>query len=844
MKRIFLLVLVFISLKSYSQYPVNQILGSDSTIITSKGAFKSRLIHFNFVDTLDANSQHIDEYPGAHIFTVSDNKLWYRSADTSAWLLSIGGGRDTIGVTYDLFTDSLVNGVNVGHQVIHRFHSDGLISGTGIVSWTGTGLTFAVSPAIFFHNGNIYNTPADTITLDPADPTDGRIDAIAVDTIPDVIKITGTASPTPVTPQEEVSSQIILATILLNAGDLVPSNVAVNKIYDENIEWTTSTTGTVVIDYDDTNNPYIGTKAAFVSEYNNNSKLLFTYSGTETVDPGETLKLFFYSNGAFTNKLRIQFFTGAAKASESITLSSAHGLNPLDSNNYQNISIPLSAFKWFTTTFNRLVITHIGSDISGTKGYYLDNIQLQTGVINIPPSIDYSNKVDSVTIVSGSYYYWIKGIKYLIGTAGSTRFGIEDVTGVQHRSIDMDAFNFTFTNPTNIKVADAGNNDVVILSGGVGGDGLVSVFKTGTSEAANLASGYMDMTNVGGFTGRVSGLNLTAHRFVEIPNADGTLALSVNGSLTNAAGDIVITADNGLTWASNNVKLGGTALSANTTIPTSANSLTINSSSSDATFTAANTGTGIGLIGVHTTGTAIYGSATTGTSISGEATTGYAGNFHVFPTSTNTVVGVVKIRRSVGSGSGANGIGGALEFYTELGSGGSVPITNTIVSKLTDVTAGTYTSQLLFTGKNSAAAVDLFKLDGNGDATVVNLAGTGSRTVLADANGVLSAPVSDKRLKTNISPVSKWVDVLSLLKDEKKRGVFYNWKDHKKGTAKEIGFVAQGFEDIKGMTGTMNNTGYKYMNYDRVTAILWEQNRLLLERIEALEKMLNDLLKR
>jgi hypothetical protein len=50
-----------------------------------------------------------------------------------------------------------------------------------------------------------------------------------------------------------------------------------------------------------------------------------------------------------------------------------------------------------------------------------------------------------------------------------------------------------------------------------------------------------------------------------------------------------------------------------------------------------------------------------------------------------------------------------------------------------------------------------------------------------------------------------------------------------------LGFIAQSFEDIPGLTGTMTKTGHKYLNYERVTAILWEQNRILLSRIEGLE---------
>jgi hypothetical protein len=95
MKKILLFLLILISLKSFSQYPALQTLGSDSTLVSSKGAFKSRLINFIFVDTLTANLQHIKQYPGAQIFTSSDNKVRVRNSTATAWL-ELGSSLSTV----------------------------------------------------------------------------------------------------------------------------------------------------------------------------------------------------------------------------------------------------------------------------------------------------------------------------------------------------------------------------------------------------------------------------------------------------------------------------------------------------------------------------------------------------------------------------------------------------------------------------------------------------------------------------------------------------------------------------------------------------------------------------
>lgn len=114
----------------------------------------------------------------------------------------------------------------------------------------------------------------------------------------------------------------------------------------------------------------------------------------------------------------------------------------------------------------------------------------------------------------------------------------------------------------------------------------------------------------------------------------------------------------------------------------------------------------------------------------------------------------------------------------------------------------------------------------SGVNTLIDLSGTGSRAVIADASGELSAPISDARKKKNLLPIANYVDVIGMLRNPKIHGIFYNWIDPKRGKEQEIGFTAQMFESVQGLTGTMTNTGDKYLNYDRISALLWEQNRL------------------
>ncbi len=141
----------------------------------------------------------------------------------------------------------------------------------------------------------------------------------------------------------------------------------------------------------------------------------------------------------------------------------------------------------------------------------------------------------------------------------------------------------------------------------------------------------------------------------------------------------------------------------------------------------------------------------------------------------------------------------------------------------------------LHVGGNTDPGDNNLLVDGTGQIT--NLAGTGTRAVLADTNGLLSAPVSDERLKKNISSVGSEV-AMEMLEDPKIHAVNFQWKDETKGDAKELGFTYQQFEPYKVPGLTFFDKGFGGINYEKITCLLWEQNRGLLERIKKLENEL------
>lgn len=194
-----------------------------------------------------------------------------------------------------------------------------------------------------------------------------------------------------------------------------------------------------------------------------------------------------------------------------------------------------------------------------------------------------------------------------------------------------------------------------------------------------------------------------------------------------------ITADNGLTAnTATNVRLGGTALVANTAILTSVFSLTIPSSNATGSLIATNSGSGVAGQFSSTNGDAVYGTSTNAAGVTGiaqgsgsgmvaQSSTGFiiegftsasAGAiFQVNPASTNTIIPVLQLSRS-SSGTAANNIGGSIEFYTETSSG--QPLSNSLVSRFTIVDNATRTSQFIIRGINNAITADKLVIEGDG----------------------------------------------------------------------------------------------------------------------------------
>jgi hypothetical protein len=132
---------------------------------------------------------------------------------------------------------------------------------------------------------------------------------------------------------------------------------------------------------------------------------------------------------------------------------------------------------------------------------------------------------------------------------------------------------------------------------------------------------------------------------------------------------------------------------------------------------------------------------------------------------------------------------------------------------------------------------DRLSIAAAGAVTINNLAGSGSRAVLADVNGVLSAPVSSITTKENVQPLAYGLNELLQINP-----VSFDYINKDKwGEERNLGFIVEDmFPVIPEVMGTMNN-GDMYLDMTKLIPVLTkaiqEQNAL----IKALEQRIINL---
>jgi hypothetical protein len=307
--------------------------------------------------------------------------------------------------------------------------SNQLISGGGVF-WTGD-LDFTVSAAVYQIAGVVYNSIQTDVSLDTADPTDDRIDIIAVDDTGTVVVITGTPAPVPAAPDVDPLSQLQLTFIFVAAGATVP--VITNEdIYLENAEYTTSTNSAGTINLASTSNPFAGTKDIEATLAIANNRIFFQRpSGTINLADFSTLTLNLRSKAAWpaAKGLTLTWMMGAAVVGIPVVIKSGtFGFISSNTTTYQQITIPVGFFSTGSLPVDRLRLNVTGG--GAAIGFYLDNVILQGG-LTPPPPPDPGEDSSIVTLTNGDVVSHALGNIVYISAANTAKLAKANASGTK-----------------------------------------------------------------------------------------------------------------------------------------------------------------------------------------------------------------------------------------------------------------------------------------------------------------------------------------------------------------------------------------------------------------------------
>lgn len=265
-----------------------------------------------------------------------------------------------------------------------QFNIPSRFNGYAYAVWSGTGLVFDVYWPSYYIENVLYPAGSGQVTLNTADPTNPRLDVIAVDST-GVIKITGTADTNPVKPTVNVMTQLEITTVLITAGATTPS-ITNTDVYKENAEWTgASNNGTVT--FNNTTTPFAGTYCVNSGSFNNTHYIRFTSAVSYSVGDFGLLKFYLRLSASFasTTYINVRLWNSTTAVSSTVAITSGlYNFNRTVVGSYQQIVVPISAFSFTSSIFDRIEFTFVGSNTSGFK---MDNIILETGSGSSPTAV-------------------------------------------------------------------------------------------------------------------------------------------------------------------------------------------------------------------------------------------------------------------------------------------------------------------------------------------------------------------------------------------------------------------------------------------------------------------------
>tara|TARA_R110000772_G_scaffold145504_1_gene255436 strand:+ start:1923 stop:3923 length:2001 start_codon:yes stop_codon:yes gene_type:complete len=307
----------------------------------------------------------------------------------NGFFISLGDVNDADYIGKDGFVPVVTTESGLKLQPLPQVQENGLISG-GIVQWTGTGYDFNVSPASARFDYILLNSDSDVLTLATPDVTNDRIDLFVLDITFDANGfpismaanfITGTPAATPVEPQIDPSYQIRLTSVVVTASSTIPT-LTDELIYDENVEWTGSSSGTGTVAFNSSTDPYQGALSVETTNIESFFSVIFDNGSDLDITNYQTFGAFIKLKSSWVNNRINPFIRFLTSADVPICPWKVLTLNKENTSTYQFIGLNIEEIDFVNNTFSKIEFQYRKRDNGSVAvdGYFLDAVKLEAGI--------------------------------------------------------------------------------------------------------------------------------------------------------------------------------------------------------------------------------------------------------------------------------------------------------------------------------------------------------------------------------------------------------------------------------------------------------------------------------
>lgn len=381
--------------------------------------------------------------------------------------------------------------------------------------------TFLAKADDYVIGGALYAAVPTIITLNPSDEFLDRTDVFVADAYGNIFVQEGVSSNPAVAPEVNESLLVRISHVDVNKNTLVPTGVAATTIYNENsgtaggeFNAVVTTNNGATIDLE-ASGAYQNIKCIKVLNGRNE---IITFTPALPVSFSSGFNAFTMRvkslNALFNANITVRLYKNGEKVAKALLLDD-HGYNYKNTTDWQLVSMSVSDFAPYALDFDAVHVVFEDPSFSGKSELLMDSLQYQVGVY-VPPVqaiIEYTSQLINN------------------GDGASPFLTILDLPGAL--SLDLQQIcTIGYTTNTNLitqaqrssgtRVAktllvelgdydDTGNSTKVVIN-----DAAKTVTFNGDMAVKNQLSSFAAMFGTA---------LLTADRDIEIPNADGTLAL-------------------------------------------------------------------------------------------------------------------------------------------------------------------------------------------------------------------------------------------------------------------------------------------------------------------------------